>query len=478
MAVLLVVLSACTTAPRQIEPTQPSGTSPSSDVATPKAATDPLPEAGVATSLTGGSLPMTYELADCRPRNIPVAFAVLCDAYQRLEVEYVDPIEPAGLAAAAVLGMKSVDVDPAAGGVDTPGAVVPCHVPDAAFEVVCAELVDQLASGSAPASELVQAAVSGMFRFGLDPFSVYVPDEGSVTESFLNGFVYELGIVVAARDLSDRACSPIAGDCRLRVVSVFEFTPAADAGIREGDIVIAVDGSDLDGLAGEEAAARLWGDPGTGVSLTIDRDGAAMDIEMVRADIRFEPAEFEMLDGDIAYIRLNDFSQSAAIALGSVLGRSDVSAAAGLVLDLRDNPGGLVLAAQAVASQFIGSGDVMVEAYRDESFPIPVLEGGLATDGPEMVVLVNGASASAAEIVAAVLSERDRATVIGTPTFGKNLVQLVAPSRDGGEIRITAARWETPGGLDVALTGLEPDLVVEQTGEGDSQLEAALDLLG
>lgn len=418
--------------------------------------------------------PLTYEARECGTGSVPVGYAVLCDAYQRLLIEYVDPIDPEALAAAAVLGMRSIDRGEPG---ESPTGPVSCYIPDVAFEIVCAELVDRLASSNESTEHLVKAAVSGMFRYGLDPFSVYVPDQGPLPDSLLSGFIYDLGMVVAARDSSDEVCSPIGDECLLRVVSVFDFTPADEAGIRMGDAVSAVDDRTLEGLAGEEAADLLVGESGEEVTLTIDRDGVESQFTLIRSDIRFAPAEFEIIDSGIAYVRLNDFSQPAAIALGSALGRPDVASAPGLILDLRDNPGGLVLAAQAVASQFLDAGEVMVEEYREGEVAIPVIDGGLATAGPEMVVLVNGASASAAEIVAAVLSERDRATVIGTSTFGKNLVQLVGASRDNGEIRITTARWKTPGGLDVGITGLMPDIVVEDDVDGDPQLEAALDLL-
>ncbi len=151
-----------------------------------------------------------------------------------------------------------------------------------------------------------------------------------------------------------------------------------------------------------------------------------------------------------------------------------------MILDMRDNPGGLVLAAQAIASQFLDSELVMIERGRDYEYPWEVIEGGLANPSMQLVVLVNRASASASEVVAAVLKEQGRATVVGESTFGKNLVQQVYSARDGGQLRITVARWETPGGQDIGITGLQPDIVVEPdvTGGSDRMLEESLSLLG
>lgn len=445
----------------------------SSSTSTPSASVRDRSSAGTSPDV-GVARVVSYQIAECGEPPLPVGFAVLCETFDAVDELYVEPVEPSALAAAAALGIRRA---PGIGDGEPSSTEITCHIPDPAFEVVCEALVERLADGGGSSRHLLEFGVQGMFRFGLDPFSVYMPPSASPPASLLAGFVYELGMVVSARTEDGTACGPIGGDCRFRVVSVFAFTPAAQAGIEEGEVLVAVDGAPVDGLAGEEAALLLRGPSGTMVSLTLERDADVVDVSMERAEVRMESAEFEMLDGGIAYVRLNDFSQSASIALGSALGRTDVQQSRGLILDLRDNPGGLVLAAQAVASQFLPSGDVMTEQYRTGEFTIPVVEGGLATEDPPLVVLVNGASASAAEIVAAVLSERGRATVVGTPTFGKNLVQSVLPGPVGGEIRVTTARWTTPEGRDVGLVGLTPDIEVETDSTGDAQLRAAIDLL-
>ncbi len=151
-----------------------------------------------------------------------------------------------------------------------------------------------------------------------------------------------------------------------------------------------------------------------------------------------------------------------------------------MILDLRDNPGGLVLAAQAIASQFLDGGAVMVEVGRDYRYEVEVIEGGLARPSMRLLVLVNRGSASASEVLAGVLQERDRALIIGEATYGKNLVQQVFSAGNGGELRITIARWETPEGTDIGITGLQPDIIIEPdtTGSSDRIFSEALDQAG
>jgi carboxyl-terminal processing protease len=295
-----------------------------------------------------------------------------------------------------------------------------------------------------------------------------------------SGAVYDLGLSVSARTTSGEPCSVISGSCHLEVVTVFPITPAADAGIVVGDIIVSIDGELLDGLSAEAATARLSGPAGVAVDIEIDRESGFLTKSLVREDFRFDPIEFEMITGSVAYLRLNTFSQQSAQLVGQVLQLSDVEGARAMILDLRDNPGGLVLAAQAIASQFLDGELVMVERGRDYEYPWEVIDGGLASPSMQLLVLVNRASASASEVLAAVLKEQGRATVIGEPTFGKNLVQQVYTARDGGELRITVARWETPDGLDIGITGLEPDIAVapDVVGGTDPILDEALSLLG
>lgn len=415
-----------------------------------------------------------YETAACG-RAPTVAFSVLCETVDNVLALHVDAPDPTALVAAARIGIATVEPAVGESGFDR----FTCYIPDEAFVSLCDAIAERGREVEAPLSSFVTAAVESMFAYGLDPFSVYVPGDvinGSLDDS---GLVYSLGMVVSPRQDDGAACSPVGGTCRLEVVSAFEFAAARSAGVATGDIITAIDAIDLEGLTGPEAVALLEGSPGTSVVLDLDRRGALLSRAVVREGFRFAPTEWDFFEGGIAYFRMNEFSQQAAIDLGVFLQSEEVAASSSLILDLRDNPGGLVLAAQAVASQFLDGGVVLVEQGRDSSEELPVVDGGLAIDRLRLVVLVNRASASASEIVAAVLQERGRATIVGEPTFGKNLVQWVTETRDGGQMRVTVARWETPDGLDIGIRGLTPDIEVvsDPATDVDDVLAAAIDLI-
>ena len=420
-----------------------------------------------------------YEQTSC-PNAPPRPWSTLCRAHELILAHHVDAPESSALAAAAVAGVRRTSASAADSAVPAP-STVRCVVPDATFQPVCEAIAERHHSDGLPVDALVEGAVQGMFRLGLDPFSAYLaPDFADRLDELGSGFVYSLGLVVGARDSTGAACGPVSETCRLTVLAVFDFGPAERAGVVTGDVIAAVDEIPTLGLAEAEVVAALHGDAGESTSITLTRTTGPTLKVLTHEDIRFEPAEFMMVTSTIAYLRLNDFSQAAAQAVGQVLGLAEVEAASGLVLDLRDNPGGLVLSAQAVASQFLESGIVLTEQTRTGAFDLPVIEGGLAPPGLDVIVLTNSGTASAAEVVAAALQAAGRAIVVGEPTFGKNLVQQVFSAPRGGEFRISVARWTGPTGIDVGVTGLQPDLVVDdvRTEEADPVLAAALELLG
>lgn len=421
---------------------------------------------GSTTTTTLPTLPsVETEVRQCTSAP-PRDWSILCRSYELLMESYVDALSPDELAAAAVLGIEQSS--PAEPG-DPVGETFRCTIPHESFETLCDAVLDRVRAGSGAVPELVEAGVAGIFRYALDPFSSYVPPDLSDQFGELgSGFVYDLGIGVSARTDAGEVCGVIDGRCRLRVITVFPLTPAAETGILVGDVVVEVDGEPLDGLAAEEATARLFGPPGVRVELVVERASGLLTKSMVREDFRFDPVEFEMLDPGLAYLRLNEFTQTSAQLVGQVLQLPEVEGADTMILDLRDNPGGLVLAVQAIASQFLDGGAVMVEVGRDYQYEVEVIDGGLASPSMRLLVLVNRASASASEVLAGVLQERDRALVIGEATYGKNLVQQVFSAGNGGEFRITVARWATPGGTDIGITGLEPDVVVEPDTTGAS----------
>jgi carboxyl-terminal processing protease len=273
-------------------------------------------------------------------------------------------------------------------------------------------------------------------------------------------------------------------DNNLEIVRPFAGQPAEKAGVKAGDIVIAVDGKSIAGFSVYEAVGVIRGPAGTTVELTIVRAGEVkpLEISVTRAKITIPIVQSKMLDGDIAYVSLFDFSSPASGQLESELETLLAKKPKGLILDLRDNPGGYLQQAIEVSDLFLDAGVVASEKDKNgngqtfRSGP-----NGIAQDIP-LVVLVNGGSASAAEIVAGALQDRGRAKLIGETTFGKGSVQLPHTLSDGSELRVTIAHWFTPDDRQIHGTGLTPDIVVPLTEDDvkanrDPQLERAVQFL-
>ncbi len=417
-----------------------------------------------------------YEARPCS--NAPARpWSVLCRAVELITANHIDNPELASLAAAAVAGVqRAQDLEEA----PSQEAPLSCMIPSEAFEGVCEAIALRSQLEGLAIQGLVEAAVHGMFRLGLDPFSAYLePQYADRLDALGSGHVYSLGMVLGARSLSGGACGPIGNGCDLVVLAVFDFGPAHHRGVLQGDVVETIDGLSIHGLSETEAVAAMHGQPGATTTMTVRRESGTVEKALEHEDVRFEAVEFTMITSDVAYLRVNDFSQEAAQLVGQVLGRGEVRAASGMVLDLRDNPGGLVLSAQAVASQFLDGGLVMTEETRERRFDVPVLAGGLANSDLQLVVLTNRGTASAGEVVAAALQGRGRALVVGGPTFGKNLIQQVFSAPGGGEYRLSIARWVGPSGVDIGGRGVQPDVAVEDdiSTDIDEVVQAAFQLL-
>ena len=394
------------------------------------------------------------------------------------------------LALAAVLGALLF-----AGGflVGGSGAGTGCAAPDQAFAAFCEaydrlqrEYVDDLDS-----DKLAEGAIRGMFQYGVaDPYSGYMaPDQYRQALGDLSGTFSGIGAEMAIRNTEDAAdlaaCTELSETCRLVVVAPLAGSPAEAAGLRAGDFVLEVDGEPVDGTTMEDQIGQIRGEAGTDVTLTLLRDGGEpFDVTITRAEITLQEVETRMIDGHIGYISLNGFSEPAADQFRTALSDLLEDGADQIVFDLRDNPGGYIDAAQQIASQFIDDGLIFTqESAGDDVREWPSTGDGVATD-PELpiAVLINGGSASASEIVAAALQESGRATLIGEPSFGKNTVQVWGRLENDAGVRITISRWFTPGHNSVAPDGIQPDIDVGRTAETppeeDPVLDAALEYLG
>ncbi len=272
----------------------------------------------------------------------------------------------------------------------------------------------------------------------------------------------------------------------LKIISPMPNSPAQKAGLKSGDMVIAVDKEDMTGQPGDVVLKRVLGDAGTNVTLTIVRQGEKepFDVTIQRAHITVPQVEGKILDNNIAYVRLYTFGDTTGAELQKYLQQFLPQKPAGLILDLRDNGGGYLDTAITVVSEFIKSPDVvMYEQYGDGTRTTYKAEpNGLATDIP-LVVLVNQGTASASEITAGAIQDYGRGKLVGMKTYGKGSVQQINLLKDdGGAVRITVARWLTPKERQINKVGLAPDVVIDLTADDiqnnrDPQLDKAVELL-
>ncbi|MCS7088352.1 MAG: S41 family peptidase [Thermoflexales bacterium] len=327
--------------------------------------------------------------------------------------------------------------------------------------------------GTLPSREaLTDGAIRGMVNALGDPYTQYIePRFAKILNEDMSGEFEGIGATLKQTPGGS-----------IQIVRTLPGTPAEKAGLLPGDIIEAVDGQSVLGLNTTEVAAMVRGPKGTTVRLTIRRgdNPRPFEVSIVRARIVIPLVESRTVgDGDIAYVRLFDFSQQASRQLERELQRLLAQNPKGLILDLRDNPGGLLSQAREVGDLFLDAGVLVVERdYRNNRKVTRTTSRGIAQDIP-LVVLVNGGSASAAEIVAGAIQDRKRGVLIGERTFGKGSVQSPQTLANGAQLRITIERWYTPNERQIHNEGIQPDLVVINTPEDeragkDAQLEAAV----
>lgn len=348
---------------------------------------------------------------------------------------------------------------------------------------------DRYAGGDVDRKTIIEGAIKGMIGALGDPYSMYMTSEEfkqslrDISGEF-EGIGATIGVVDAAGNTA--ACDKLGTDCRLAVVKPLPGSPAEKSGLQAGDVITKIDGTSLDGLTVDEARGKIRGPKDTAVVMTIERGGAApRDIEIIRAVIITPEVTTETLaDGAVGYIRLSGFSDHSAEALDAATAEAIAGGRKKLILDLRGNPGGFVTAAREVASQFLAGGTIFWQEDAGGNLVETVANpGGAATDpGIQLIVLVDGGSASASEIVAGALQDRGRAKLVGTQTFGKGTVQQWTQlESDSGGFRLTIAKWLTPDKTWIHGKGLTPDVVVDtqpQKPGDDPVLDKALELLG
>jgi carboxyl-terminal processing protease len=278
------------------------------------------------------------------------------------------------------------------------------------------------------------------------------------------------------------ACTVVTDNCAMVIVAPLEGSPAEAAGLRPGDQILAIDGESTTGESVSSLVFVVRGEAGTDVTLTIRRGTDEMDITITRAVIDLQEVRSEMLEDGIGYIKLSSFTGRATGLFSDALqGLLDQGATA-VVFDLRGNPGGFINAAQGIASQFIPSGELLFTVESGGDVQEWRAESGLLQSGDiPVVLLIDGGSASASEIVAGALKEHGRATLVGVATFGKNTVQIWNDLPNGGGLRLTTDRWFTPEHNSAAPNGIAPDEVVagpeDPASDEDPQLDRAVEIL-
>lgn len=324
-----------------------------------------------------------------------------------------------------------------------------------------------------PDDQLTESIIAGLLESLGDEFTRYVPPEvASRLREDMSGSFEGIGAFVRTND-----------DGKLEIVRPIADQPAAAAGLLPGDQIVGVDGVDIVGMTTDEAINLVRGPRGTTVVLTIERDDEPLfNVSIVRARIEIPIVESEMLDGNVAYVRLTSFSSNATSQLSEALTPLLAQNPVGLVFDLRDNPGGFLDQAVSVSDLFLGDGVVLFERDAsgfEETFRS---DNGDAAERIPLVVLVNAGSASASEIVAGAVQDNARGTLIGETTFGKGSVQRPNLISNGGELRVTIARWYTPSDRTIDGEGITPDIevtnpTVDIGGEDDAQLQRAVTFL-
>jgi len=314
--------------------------------------------------------------------------------------------------------------------------------------------------------QLIADAINGMLSH-LDPHSSYLPpDDFDDMQVQTKGEFGGLGIEVTQENGVVKVVAPIEG------------TPADRAGVKPGDLIVQVNGESVMGLTLNEAVDMMRGPVGSDITITLQREGTEepFDVKITRETITVSPVETRLADG-IVVLRLKTFNEQTYPELEQKL-KKEVEAAGGIekvtgfVIDLRNNPGGLLNQAISVVDAFLDSGEIVSTRGRDprDSERYNATPGDL-TNGKPLAVVVNGGSASASEIVAGALKDHHRAVIIGTQTFGKGSVQTIMPVQGEGAIRLTTARYYTPSGRSIQALGVAPDIIVEQRAPEDVKAE-------
>lgn len=328
--------------------------------------------------------------------------------------------------------------------------------------------------------ELVLGAIRGMMSAVGDPYTFYyTADEMTAANEEFGGVYHGVGMLVQLTD-----------DGAIEVARVYEDSPAEAAGVRMGDRIVAVDGVEVSGESAQtlnEAIDRIQGEDGTTVVLSVQRDGEILDLEVMRAEVSISYVEYQIINGDIGYINISQFSGNDVEGFQEAVSALQAAEVSGVIIDIRNNPGGLLTDVVEIADALLPEGLI---AYVEDGHGNRTEYTSDADywDVP-LVVLVNGMSASASELLSAAIQDYGRGTIVGTTTYGKGIVQtLITFAEDGAGMQLTTASYYSPSGRSIHENGVEPDVTVELSEdcdlslpspnlENDNQLAVALEAL-
>jgi len=301
--------------------------------------------------------------------------------------------------------------------------------------------------------KLIESAISGMLQ-SLDPHSSYLsPESYKDMQVKTKGKFGGLGIEITMEDGVVKVVSPI------------DETPAANAGMKSGDLIIGINGESIRGLSINDAVSQLRGPVGSKVIITVVRDKKdPFEIEIIRDVIKIRSVRHNIIK-NIGYVRLTTFSDTTTSGLEKSVDEIKKELGKkfqGLILDLRNNPGGLLNQSISVTDSFLNQGEIVsTQGRKDNDTSRIFAKKGDIINGKPMIVLINSGSASASEIVAGALKDHSRAIIVGTRSFGKGSVQSIIPLAGNGAMRLTTARYYTPSGISIQAKGIEPDIIVE-----------------
>ncbi len=364
----------------------------------------------------------------------------------------------------------------------------PKEVVDEVWQIVNREFVDvtfndidwegtrqQLLSRDYATEEDAYDAIQEALEQLNDPYTRFLdPDQFAAMQIDTSGELTGVGITLGVDEESDY----------LIVISPIEGSPAEQAGVKSQDLIVAIDGQETKGMDSNAAVGLIRGEPGTKVTLTILRgidtdDETEIDFDIVRDRIELSAVNYEMREHNgqqLGYIRLNQFSGNASERMRDAITALESEGAQAYILDLRQNPGGLLHASTEIARMWLDQGAIVSTVNRQGRLD-PIAANQQALTSKPLAVLVDGGSASASEILSGALQDNNRATIIGTQTFGKGLVQSVHSLSDGSGLAVTIARYRTPSGEYIDKKGITPDIVVELSDEDVERISENRDLI-